>query len=372
MFGSILTDLSNTVNYVTGNLSSIITSGLRAPDALIKPVVANLINTINTILNDGVLLINNGAAAQGAILNTVLTTTNALIDTGNQVAANGSNILLNMFNRILDRLGKAIQRVNQAILGGGNVLANIRDRVRNVIQSLLDRLVPQLNTCNLKLNSLSLSSAATGMKTYSANATVIFQQLDTTLESQYKAFATLINATATEGTVYSANVTASLAQQIVDQYTLNPVRTNEFVECQYENGNMTVLVQTMINENVAMCVDAAFAQANTTTVGVEEQSTALETAAEVAVKDICKCVETVTVSSTMIQRATASTCATNALKKLSSDPIKTDADGVAASQKTALNDIYATFDQCYKDIKAQVPELQTYVEGLITGCSALN
>lgn len=348
---------------MTNGLSTIIGSEIHPPSTQILPVMTNLTATLNTLMNSIV-----DQAMDNSILLSITSPFNVLVDAGNKAT---TPFLFNLFSRIVNRLNTALTRLENVVEKSATNIRSIRAVIHTTIQNILATLIPQLNTCNLKLTNLGLTSASAGMKKYVSNTTAIFQQLDSTLDVQFLALSTQINVTATEGTVYATTVTSDLTEQLVDMYLAVPFRSVDYETCLSEQSEMIALVQQMINENVAMCVETATTEATATHVGLEEQAKALQTESAGYVTDTCKCVENVTTTSAMMVRATASTCATAALKKLSSDPIKVKAEGMAVEQDAALDDIKATFDQCFAQIKADVdPALIEFVEGLIDSCEA--
>lgn len=362
LFGSILDQVDNTIEYVTDSLSEIIGSAIRPPSAQILPVMTNLTTTLNTLMNS----IVDQATDNSILLSNMVLPFNRLVDSGNKAS---SPFLFNIFSQIVDRLNNALDRLGNVVQESASNIRNIRSVIRTTIQNILATLIPRLNTCNLKLTNLGLTSASAAMKTYVSNTTAIFQQLDSTLDAQFLALSTQINVTATEGTVYATTVTSDLTERLVDMYLAVPFRSVDYETCLTEQSEMITLVQQMINENVAMCVEAATTEATATHVGLEEQANLMQEESASFVTDTCKCVENVTTSSAMLVRAQASTCATAALKKLSSDPIKAEAEAMADTQNAALEDIKATFDQCYATIKSDVdPILINFVNGLIDSC----
>lgn len=369
-----MTDVTNGVSFVTqtalnNTLSAF--STILNPVEGIRNVVTPFVSSLNTLLNYGIISTINGTLALHAhVVEGAHEIVNAIIDTGNFIITTGQPVLRNIFTRIINRLDKSIANVYGIIIGRANFALSIMGRVQNRIENIVDRIFGRLDSCTVKMTSLLMVSASNGIKAYTENATNIIRQIDGKMDAQYQSFATHLNTTAAEFMVYASNVTANLLDDIVTIYNATENKSADFMTCLNQTSDLTVFIEVMINDNVAVCLEQAFAQANVTDANLARELAVLESTAANATAAVCKCVENVSVAN-MLQRATATTCATNELKKLTTDSIKADAETISEFQKTTLAEVKTEFDTCMSNIDEQVPGLEDFIMAEVVSCAQL-
>lgn len=372
LFGNILTNVTNGLVSVTqtalnGPFSAV--ANILNPTAAVKTIITPFVNSMNNLLNFGIV-----GTSDGSLLNQVLSGAaniiNAIVKTGNDILARGSALLSQIFTNVTNRLGKAITRVVNTISWGANVVLGLLGRLHDRFVSGLARFVPILDSCGLKMSSLVMTSASNGIKTFTTQTTSIVAALEQTLKTQYNTFATDVNATTTNATVYSAQISSDLLDDIVKIHDSTPTKSDAFTTCLSDMSELAVYAQAMINDNVVTCANEAFSSANQTDAIVDQGINALGATATTATATICKCVENV-VAGNLLQRAAANTCANNELKKLTTDSVQASADEIAKKHLDSLDAAHKTYTQCITEINDQIPGLVDYVKGEIVACGTL-
>lgn len=325
-------------------------------------------SSLNAILNAGIVPLTSPALRDQMVVG-AQTVVNDLIRSGNNIVQMGSNFLINIFSNIMGRLQKAIARVGLAVTRGSTLVQNAFTFVQTLFQSALNIFGPRLDECSLKLRNLLLTNGANTIGNYSDAVKSATNTLQATIQAQLQDFAATVNISSTQGTVYAADITAGLLENITLAYNSTANRTPAYESCLTDQSVLAGYVQQMINENLALCVDAATTSANATKDSLTPEIAALSALPTNATAKLCQCVEGVSLLN-LVQRATASTCVTNELKTLNTTSVKTTADAIALKHKQALIAVDQQFDQCMTDITDQVPALLDYVNGEIANCKS--
>lgn len=346
-----------------------ISNGLATPNPDVKPLLNDFLNSLNALLNIGIFHTDNVAKTVNDRMAKVFTNVaNILVNTGNRVFERKRKILERIYKQTLNVLDIGNTRTNNAINRGATIVNRIINRVGNLISRVLGIVIPQFETCSTKLTSLGMANAANGMKSTTSNATAIFKSLNDKLDAQFNALSGHVNTTSTTVTVSGASITARLFKNITDLDESVAAPTQAFDDCLAEQWELVGYLPIMINDNLALCADAAITEANATDSAMDQELKALQTSSNAVVTNICDCVATITSSSNMVLRAQASTCASNALKSLDTAPIQEKGNQIASSHKKALEATTVTYDACIADIIEQLAPLEEFVESQILTC----
>lgn len=340
------------------------------PTAAVKTIITPFVTSMNNLLNYGIVATGDGSLLE-QVLSGAANIINAIVKTGNDILNRGITLLSQIFTNVTNRLGKAITRVVNTISWGANVVLGLLGRLHDRFVGGLARFVPILDSCALKMSSLVMTSASNGIKTFTTQTSSIVTALEQTLKTQYNTFATDVNATTTNATVYSAQISSDLLDDIVKVHDSTPApRSAAFTTCLSDMSELAVYAQAMINDNVVICANEAFTTANQTDALVDQGINNLGGTATTATATICKCVENV-VAGNLLQRAAANTCANNELKKLTTASVQTSADKIADQHLEALDTAHETYTQCITEINVQIPGLVDFVKEEILACGKL-
>lgn len=348
-----------------GNISN----GLVVPSAEVQPVITNFFASLNQLINMGIVQTDNVRKDVNDKFATLIKdVTNRLVATGNRIIARKRAVLEKIYAATMNALEVGNNRINLGLFKGGGIICKIMQRVKNIFTAVLGTLIPQLETCATKLTSLNMASAASAMTTMTTNTSAILKSLNDKLDLQYNTFSGNVNTTATGVTVKSAEITSGFLKRINDLDESVPNNSPAFDTCLLSAWELAEYVPLMIMDNLDACVHTAMAEANATDDAMDAQMKEMQASAASLVTNICNCVANITSSSNMVLRASASTCASNAAKLLTSDPVKAKADTMDGEYKKALTDTTAKYDVCIADITVQLPDLQAYVNSEIDLC----
>lgn len=347
-----------------------LTNGLTTPVDVVKTQIRGFLGSLNTLLNIGFLHTDDVLKeVNDEVAGVVKRVTNTLIKTGNRIESRHRKILGRIYNKTLNGLDQANRQTNLQIQTGTNCILKLLGRIHSIISKVIGRVFPPIETCTTKLSSLGMASATTGMESLTADTTTIIKNLNDLLDAQFNTFSGNLNTSATTLTVSGAEISANLLKKIADLDDTVPDNTPGFDDCLGVNTELVSYIPIMISDNLAICMNKAIDDANATDTTMDQNSKALETSSRAVVTNICNCVASITSSSNMVLRASASTCASKAVKLLDSAPIQAEATEIADQQEAALVTITDTFNSCIGDITSQLPALETYVQSEIQACA---